>query len=184
MPGQTDIQTLSAAFSAHPALAYAVHQAAEKFPAFFAQNPLGATASVAAAAGIHNPFGSGFPGSATTGSGSSNNVGESNSTNNAGTGGGDDLATIDIAGGVGTPSNLGNGHDSVMLDLAATPGSTGRPGSSGVGAIGGARRDSEFARLLSGGGGGGGSGPGGNDGASSGVVDLGEGGTPQAGSWW
>ncbi len=55
-PSQTDIQTLSAAFSAHPALAYAVHQAAEKFPAFFAQNPLGATASVAAAAGIHNPF--------------------------------------------------------------------------------------------------------------------------------
>ncbi|CDR99039.1 hypothetical protein [Sporisorium scitamineum] len=115
VPAQTDIQTLQAAFSAHPALAYAVHQAAEKFPAFFAQNPLGATASVAAAAGIHNPFGAGFGvnGSTTTGG----------NEDGASGGNGPEEIPVDIAGGVGTPSNLGG--DSAMLDLAATPGGFG-----------------------------------------------------------
>ncbi|TKY89851.1 hypothetical protein EX895_001148 [Sporisorium graminicola] len=174
-PGHTDIQTLSAAFSAHPALAYAVHQAAEKFPAFFAQNPLGATASVAAAAGIHVPFGAGVAaGFAANGGGSSGNEGSS---------GADEVEIpVDVVGGVGTPSNLGNGSDSVMLDLAGTPGGM-RPGSSGGTANGngiGARRDSDFGRLL----GGAGSGSGGSGGTVGSSVDLGEGGTPQAGSWW
>lgn len=149
-PGQTDIQTLQAAFSAHPALAYAVHQAAEKFPAFFAQNPMGATASVAAAAGIHNPFASAF-----LAGGGGNSVAGNESARQ------EELAstTVEIAGGVGTPSNLGG--DSVMLDLA-TPGSLGRPGSSG-GPGGGVARE-----MLGGGE----------------CGDLGEGGTPQGGSWW
>ncbi|CBQ69031.1 related to gata transcription factor [Sporisorium reilianum SRZ2] len=143
-PGHTDMQTLSAAFSAHPALAYAVHQAAEKFPAFFAQNPLGATASVAAAAGIHVPFAAG--GFAPAGSGSGEGAA------------GDGERAISVEG-VGTPSNLGDG----AMDLAGTP-----VRSDGVG---GGRRDS-LGRVL------------GTGGGASGSVDLGEGGTPQAGSWW
>lgn len=157
-PGQTDIQTLSAAFSAHPALAYAVHQAAEKFPVFFAQNPLGATASVAAAAGIHNPFGaSGFPNTASDNN--NNNMANSDVSGSNGTAAAQDVVhPIDVGGGVGTPSNLGGG-DSVMLDLA------GERCASGI-AVG--RRDSDLGRVLS----------------SAAAVDLGEGGTPQAGSWW
>ncbi|KAJ1033854.1 hypothetical protein NDA16_000062 [Ustilago loliicola] len=189
VPGQTDIQTLSAAFSAHPALAYAVHQAAEKFPAFFAQDPLGATASVAAAAGIHNPFANAnaagtLPPCSVTNSNSNSNSGHGN-------GGGSAQAehpSIDIPGGVGTPSNLGGGHDSVMMDLAS-PTAADRPSTSssaGAGANTG-RRDSDFSRMLAGAG----TTPssGGGNVAGSGIkdeggVDLGEGGTPQAGSWW
>lgn len=126
-PSQTDIQTLSAAFSAHPALAYAVHQAAEKFPAFFAQNPLGATASVAAAAGIHNPF--------AASAGFAQNEASAPVTGATAV----EDAAIDVAG-VGTPSNLA-GHDSVMLDLA-TPGAE-RGGGSGPGG-----READFGRML------------------------------------
>ncbi|PWY99676.1 hypothetical protein BCV70DRAFT_111146 [Testicularia cyperi] len=99
-PQQPDIQSLSAALSAHPALAFAVHQAAEKYPAFFAQNPLGATASVAAAAGIQNPFGAAIP-----------LPSEPRQTEDS----------IPTAGG--TPSNLA--QDSTMHDASAAVASSG-----------------------------------------------------------
>ncbi|SPO28709.1 related to gata transcription factor [Ustilago trichophora] len=211
IPGQqTDIQTLSAAFSAHPALAYAVHQAAEKFPAFFAQNPLGATASVAAAAGIHNPFGAAFAGGNAAGTGGVNN---SNTNNARGSGNAAETETqsLDIAG-VGTPSNLGQGHDSVMMMDLATPTSTdgdsndnnnnnndnsssssNRPESNcnnrsnssvatgNATSLNGRGTISEFATSISQA-----VNVNGNNNTNGAVggVDLGEGGTPQAGSWW
>ncbi|SNX85281.1 related to gata transcription factor [Melanopsichium pennsylvanicum] len=196
----TDIETLSAAFSAHPAIAYAVHQAAEKFPAFFAQNPLGATASVAAAAGIHVPFGSfaapgltggnnnggngvsgvnsAAIGNSASGGDDSGNSGTTigDSTGSAiGSNDGDAIHAIDIPLGVGTPSNLGAGHgDSIMMDLP-TP-------NSGSGAdIVGARPSSGHGSSLNANGVGGL--PGG-DGSAIEMGTLGEGGTPQGGSWW
>ncbi|KAJ1577436.1 hypothetical protein NDA11_000987 [Ustilago hordei] len=147
VPGQTDIETLSAAFSAHPALAYAVHQAAEKFPAFFAQNPLGATASVAAAAGIHNPFANANLNASVTFPPTSLTSNIANSSGNDQ----EQHPPIDIARNVGTRSNLDTGHDSIMIHLASASSPDRSSTTTSVGAPNrgsGARKDADFSRIL------------------------------------